>query len=536
MNALLEKFRTCGLGVFSVALLLISNACADDLWLPSIFSEGMVLQREMAVPVWGRATPGAKITATLYRGGDKLAEVSTTAAETDGRWRVDLPPQAGGGERHSLLLTAKTPDSAKEEMRLFSNVLIGDVWLICGQSNAQLPMDACAEREDAIARRHEFPLIRVAATGARNSHEVTKPQEDTRGFWGPVKWEDAAWTVTRNSSYDVPGSSSGVSYFFARALSEWMGGEIPIGMLEVTQILPVETWMDPEVASDVPELARLIGQGYPHATGRSFLANIAPLAPYALRGVIYYQGEANASRSFEYYHGLKTVIASWRRAWARPNLPFLIVQLPGYMGSGDGNHPRSPLDMPEDLLRVFDGRNVDHPYCFIREAQLRVSREVPGVGLTVIIDKGEKYDIHPPQKQPVGERLARLARTTAYGDNTVVGEGPVPSDFRLEGDRYVISFGAGAPLTGLAESPGGGLKGFELRNAEGTWHPAEAVIQDAIVIVQAQNVSQPTGVRYAWAGFPEVSLYDTTGLPATPFVSPPPDLTKQPKPAAPTTE
>lgn len=499
---------------------------AESLWLPSIFSEGMVLQKDMQVPVWGRAAPGAAVTATVYKGGDKLAEATATAAADSGRWRVNLPPLAGGPDRQTLLVSAKGPEKGREELRMFTNVLIGEVWLICGQSNAQFPVQECAEREDILKHRLEYPLIRVNLIGRRipESFTITETQEDVHGFFGPAKWEDASWTVTRDSSKDIPGNSSAVSYHFARALSRHFGPGVPIGMLEVTKILPVEAWVDETLAAGVPELKHLLGRGYPSATGRAFKSDIAPLAPFAMRGAIYYQGEMNARRSSDYYHGLKTVIASWRRAWERPDLPFLVVQLPGYMGSGDGNHPRHPLDMPAEMLKVFDGRNVDHPYCYIREAQLRVSRELPGVGLTVIIDKGEKFDIHPPCKGPVGERLALLARQMAYGDKQAVGKSPTPTDFHRDGDRFVVKFdGFGSGLV-AAE---GGLKSFEIRDAAGVWHPAAAEIKNDTVAIRAEGVTEPAGVRYAWAGFPEVTLYNKEGLPATPFQYPSPDLPAQ---------
>ncbi len=490
---------------------------AESLWLPSIFSEGMVLQRDVPVPIWGRAAPGATVTATVYDGGDKLAEGSATAAADSGRWRIDLAALPAGG-RYSLLLTAKGPEPRREEMRLFSNVLVGEVWVTCGQSNMIHPMNACAERDDAIARRHQFPLIRVALVGRRDTHETTAPQEEALGFFGPVKWEEAAWTVTRDSSKDIPGASPAVSYFFARALSEWLGGQVPVGMIDIGAILPVESWVDATVAATVPELEHLLGKGYPSATGRAFNANVAPLVPYAVRGAIYYQGEMNAGRPHDYYHGLKTVIASWRQAWARPDLPFLVVQLPGFIEHLAG---KTALDMDAASLAVFDAKNQDHSYCYIREAQLRLSREIPAVGLAVIIDKGEKFDIHPPSKRPVGERLALQARKLAYGDAAGVADGALPVDFRRRGDRWVVAFaGLGGGLVAAEE----GLRGFEVRDAAGAWHPAAATLAGDTVEVRSPEVPEPTGVRYAWAGFPEVTLYNREGLPATPFQHPPVDL------------
>jgi sialate O-acetylesterase len=506
-----------GAGFFVIALATTVGLAAESLWLPSIFSEHMVLQRGMPVPVWGRAKPGAPISVTLYDGGKKLAAGETTAAADTGRWRVDLPELPTGG-RYTLLIEAKGDTELETERLMFSNVLVGEVWLFCGQSNMLHPMNACAERDDAIARRDEFPLIRVAQVGRRGTHEITEPQEQTQGYWGPVKWEAASYLVPRSSATDISGSCSAAGYFFARALSETLGREVPVAVIEVGAILPAETWVDPELAAAEPELEHLRGKGYPNATGRGFAANIVPLAPYACRGAMYYQGEMNAGRSRDYYHALKTLIASWRKAWARPEMPFLVVQLPGFISHQAG---KTALDMDAASLAKFDGENRNHGYSFIREAQLRVSRELPGVGLAVIIDKGEKFDIHPASKRPVGERLALQARKLAYGDKQVIADGPLPREFRPEGGQFVIRFdGVGGGLM-AAE---GGLQGFEIRAAAGTWHPAVAEIKGDSVTVRAADVAEPVGVRYAWQGFPEVTLFNREGLPATPFQYPPPEL------------
>jgi len=495
----------------------VAGFANDSLWLPSIFSENMVLQRELPVPIWGRAKPGAPVAVTLYDGGKKLAGGEAVADAKTGRWRVDLPALPTGG-RYTLLIEAKGKSELETERRMFSNVLAGEVWLFCGQSNMGFPMNDCAERDDAIARRQEFPLIRFVQTGHRATHEITEPQEEVQGFWGPVKWEDAAYQVPRSSSTDVSGSCSAVGYFFARALSEALGREVPVAVIEVGAILPVQSWVDEAILETVAELAPLKGKGYPSATSRAFKANVAPLAPYACRGAMYYQGEMNGGDGVTYYHGLKALIASWRQAWKRPELPFLVVQLPGFITHQAG---KTALDMDAASLAKFDGENRNHGYIPIREAQLRVSRELPKVGLSVIIDKGEKFDIHPPRKRPVGERLALQARKLAYGDKQVVADGPLPRDFKREGERFVIRFdGLGGGLV-AAE---GGLKSFEIRDAAGAWHPALAEIKGDTVTVRAADVAEPSGVRYAWLGYPEVTLFNKEGLPATPFQHPPPDL------------
>ena len=488
----------------------------ESLWLPSIFSENMVLQQDMPAPVWGRAKPGARVAVSLYDRDRKLAAAETTAAPEGGRWRVVLPALPAGG-RYSLLIEAAPAGGEEAERRLFSNVLVGEVWLFCGQSNMMHPMNACAERENAIERRLEFPLIRVAQIGMRNSHQTTEPQDETQGYWGAVKWEDATYLVPRSSSTDIPGSCSAIGYFFARSLSEWLGRNVPVAVIEIGAILPVQAWLDEEVVEAVPELAPLKGRGYPDATCRAFKANIAPLAPYACRGAIYYQGEMNAGAGWTYYHGLKALIASWRKAWSRPDMPFLVVQLPSFISHQAG---RTALDMDEASLARFDGENRNHGYIPVREAQLRVSREIPKVGLVVTLDLGEKFDIHPPRKRAVGERLALQARKLAYGDASVVADSPVPRSFRREGARFIVAFdGAAGGLVARGKP-----RGLEVCNEAGEWRTASAVIKGAELEVWADDVPEPAGVRYAWLGFPEVTLFNSQGLPASPFCHPASDL------------
>ena len=504
-------------GLLALTLLFAAGpaAAAEPLWLPSIFSENMVLQREMPVPIWGRATPGKTVTATVYAGGKKLAGGEAVAA-ADGRWRIELPVIPAGG-RYSLVVEAKGASEADTSRRLYSNVLVGEVWLFCGQSNMIHPLNACAERYDAIARAAEFPLIRIAQVGSRDSQETTKAQEETLGYWGPVKWEEASYQVPRSSVTDIPGSCSAIGYFFARSLSARLGGKVPVAVIEVGAILPVQSWVDEATLRGVPELAPLEGKPYPDATCRAFAANVAPLAPYACRGVMYYQGEMNGGGGSTYYHGLKALIASWRRAWGKPELPFLVVQLPGFIRHEAG---KTALDMDAASLAKFDGENRRHGYIPIREAQLRVSREVPRVGLVVSLDQGEQFDIHPAKKRAVGERLAMQAARLAYGDTSGVAESPTPIGFTASGDTFTIRFdGTGGGLVSR-----GDLAGFEIADTAGTWHPATARVEGDEVVVRAADVPKPAGVRYAWQGFPPVALFNKEGLPATPFCHPPVDL------------
>jgi sialate O-acetylesterase len=484
--------------IATTALLLNLSSAAwaeATLWLPGMFGDNMVLQREMPVPVWGRAEPGSTVSVTLYDGETKLAGGETVAAADTGRWRVDLPALTAGEGRRLVV-------ESRDLSRTFENVMVGEVWIVCGQSNMGMNVGSSAEREDAATHRGEYPMIRfVSADRGGKTHEITEPQEDVGGG----KWRNTAANA---------GSLSAVGYFFARELARWFDRKVPVGIISVVAILPVQSWIDvPELAS-APQLASLKGRPYPSATSRAFMANISPLAPYAVRGVVYYQGEMNGGNGPVFYHGIKALMASWRRVWNNPDMPFLVVQLPGFISHQAG---KTELDMDAASLAEFDGKNQNHGFIPVREALLRASREDPRLGMAVTLDLGEKFDIHPPRKRAVGERLALQARKIVYGDAEVLADSPVPRDFRREGDAFIVSFdGVGGGLKAREE-----LKGFEVADAAGAWHPAEAVIRgDNTLAVRAAKVPEPAGVRYAWLGYPEVTLFNKEGLPASPFQFP----------------
>jgi sialate O-acetylesterase len=214
-------------------------------------------------------------------------------------------------------------------------------------------------------------------------------------------------------------------------------------------------------------------------------AMLAPLAPYAIRGAIFYQGESNASRSAQYRRLLPATIADWRRTWGQGDFPFLYVQIAPYVGQP-----------PE-----------------IREAQLLAWQETKNTAMVVTIDVGDADDIHPANKRPVGERLARAARAVAYGES-VVYSGPVYAGVSFDGARAVLRF---THIDGGLVAPGGTLTGFTAAGADGEFHAAEAVIEGDTVIVTSPEVAAPTAVRYGWANVASGNLFNTAGLPASPF-------------------
>jgi sialate O-acetylesterase len=214
---------------------------------------------------------------------------------------------------------------------------------------------------------------------------------------------------------------------------------------------------------------------------------IAPLQPYAIRGVIWYQGEANSGQAQLYRRIFPNLVSDWRRAWAQGDFPFLYVQIAPFH------------EMPPE----------------IREAQRLSLATIPNSAMAVTIDVGDANDIHPTDKKPVGERLALAARALAYGEQ-IEYSGPLFESFQIDGQRAVLKFSHAAD--GLV-AQGGELKGFTIAGADKVFQPARAVIVGDTVEVSTDGVSAPTAVRYAWANVPEGNLYNRAGLPASPFAT-----------------
>jgi sialate O-acetylesterase len=218
-----------------------------------------------------------------------------------------------------------------------------------------------------------------------------------------------------------------------------------------------------------------------------FHGMVSTVVPYAIRGVIWYQGEGNAGRHEHYAELSKLMIADWRNRWGQGEFPFLLVQLAAYEPGGD-NWP------------------------FLREAQFQ-TLEMPNTGMAVAIDIGDKTDIHPKNKQDVGARLALAARAVAYGED-IEYSGPVFRDMRIDGSEVRLSFDH---VGGGLQAKGEPLKGFTVAGADGKFMPADAKIDGIHIVVSSPSVAEPKSVRYDWAAYPDGNLYNADGLPAVPF-------------------
>jgi sialate O-acetylesterase len=483
---------------------LLASTCASlraEVRPNSLFSDGVVLQRGGSVPIWGTASEGEKVT-VKFQG----QTVSTSAK--DGRWLVRLKHLKAGG---SFTLAIAGDNSI-----LITNVLVGEVWLCSGQSNMAFPLSRAENAPQAIPAADD-PELRLY-TVPRGATDT--PLKDVPGVWKECTPETAT-------------SFSAVAYFFGRDLRRALN--VPVGLIHSSVGgTPAEAWTSHQTLESDPALkaipesqaarvkaydpvaaaqkhqqalarhkeavakARAEGKQPPAAPrapvdpSRSprrpsalYNAMIAPLQPFAIAGVIWYQGEANATRAAEYQKLFPAMIRNWREAWGEGDFPFLFVQI--------APHERMT---PE-----------------IREAQLLSWQKVPRTAMAVITDIGNETNIHPTRKEPVGDRLALAARAIAYGQKLEYS-GPVYRSMKVKGNQVILSF---MHIDGGLEAKGGELKGFTIAGADGSCASATAKIEGKKVIVESPSGAAPTAVRYGWSNTPNVNLFNKEGLPATPF-------------------
>lgn len=488
---------------------LAPRAAAPALRLPAFFSDHGVLQRDQPIPVWGWSAPGADVRVSF-----RDMNVHATA-ERDGRWRVNLPAMAASAVPAELVVRAGG------ETHTVADVLVGEVWICSGQSNMEwtVAQSADAEREIAVA---QFPAIRHFRTARAPS---ATPRDDVAGAWKPA----------------VPGSVgafSGVGYFFARDVHRALGG-VPVGLINNSWGgKMIEVFLSPaaiartphgsaisqrwgterdELTARIPVYPNLLAEWNvartaalaagatfdrpkptdpqtvrdQHRPGCAFNSLVHPLVPYAIRGVLWYQGEHNATRAHEYRSLLGAMIADWREKFQQGDFPFYFVQLANYAA-------------PTDRSRVA--------WAELREAQ-RQTLTVPNTGMAVTIDIGAADDTHPRNKQDVGARLARLANAKTYG---LGGEwsGPMLRAATRDGDTLHLEFDHVVDGLVAKRDP---LPGFELAGRDGVFRAAQGTLRGGRVVVRAAGVAGPVAVRYGWANAPEAALFNSAGLPAGPF-------------------
>lgn len=406
-----------------------------DVTLPKVIDSNMVLQQKQPLPIWGKADPGEKVVVKIDR-----AEVSTTA-DAKGDWKVELPAMKADGKTHQMTV------SGKNEIKL-DNILIGEVWLGSGQSNMKMGINACGPRAKKDAAAANYPKIRLFSRQPKNR--------------APGPWAECSPTVLGDPAYGNWGGFSGALFYFGERLHKEL--DVPIGLISSTKGgTPIAAWTPPD--------------------GELHTSMTAPVVPFAIRGMIWYQGEANLGMGLKYAESQKTLIKSLRGLWGY-DFPFHFVQLPPYKAKGK---------MPT-----------------FWEAQAS-SLKIPDTGMIVTTDIGGS--VHPLNKWDVGSRLALWALAKQY-KKEIVYSGPLYKSKTVNGNKIQLTFAHGG---GLKSRDGKPLNLFEIAGADGKYVPANAVIQGDMVVVGADGVASPVNVRFGWNEVVKPNLVNEAGLPASPF-------------------
>ena len=448
--------------IVAAALFAAPRAADARMSANGLFSDNAVLQQGIKVPVWGTADDGEKITVSIAG-----QTVETTA--TGGRWQVELAPLKAGGP---YTLAIDGPND-KIEAR---NVLVGEVWIAGGQSNMEMKVNnsANAAAEIAASANPKIHLITIP-----HHQKATKPATNVQGKWVECDPKSV-------------GDFSAVAYFFGRALQKQL--DVPVGLINCNVGgTTAERWMSKVAFDAEPALKDMPRTQKDKGDFDLYNGMLHPLIPYGIRGAIWYQGESNAGQAWDYRTLFPTMIKCWRDDWKQGDFPFLFVQLAPYMKIS--NQPQ------------------DSNWAELREAQLLTTMRSPNTAMAVITDVGDEKDIHPKRKQAVGERLALAARALAYGGK-VEYVGPTYESLTISGPEAILHFKhVGSGLVAKGEQ----LTGFTIAGDDKTFHNAEAKIAGDTVVVSSSDVAKPVAVRFGWANYPVVNLWNKEGLPASPF-------------------
>lgn len=484
--------------------------------VPKFFSEHMVVQRNKEVVIWGKAAANQPVIVTF----DKAK--TETQADSDGHWKATLPAMKAGGPFKMTIGT----NAAKPEI-VWSDILVGEVWLCSGQSNMQWTVKASGDAANEIANA-QHPMIRHIGVERKQSNVPT--YDIGKGTWKVCTPENT-------------GEFSAVAYYFARTLNKNL--DVPIGVINSSWGgTRVEPWTPPVGFANVPALADISKKvtlwtaGTPERTEvlnkhvnatEKWLASakqaiesgdgmvtasptfpaglvpgashqeptklynhmIHPLVGLPIQGAIWYQGESNHNEGMLYFEKKKALINGWRKLWGQGDFPFYFVQIAPYQYGNED---------PTILARFW-------------EAQTKVT-EIPNTGMVVISDIGNLKNIHPANKQDVGARLAAFALKNDYGKDVIAG-GPVFESMEVNGNELTLTFSNVGE--GLKSNDGQPLSHFEIAGAKSGFKPATATIDGDKVVLKSAEVANPLAMRFAWHKLAEPNLVNSAGIPSSAF-------------------
>jgi sialate O-acetylesterase len=513
--------RTLFAAVMGGTALLAGTWARADVKLPAVLADHMVLQQGMPVPIWGTADAGEEVTVSF---GQQKQEAK---ADDKGHWEVKLTPLTASDKPETLTVSGKN----KVEL---TDILVGEVWICSGQSNMEFGIRNATNGAKEVEEANH-PLLRLF-TVPKSIQET--PQSDLKKQPPGGEWFACSPTTVGEGGW---GGFTAAGYFFGRDLQQDL--KVPIGLIHTSWGgTPAEAWTEKSYLESDPDLkpieertekewaeasamkakgeklmaewkekadkAKQDGKPEPKKPNLprdpsqnpnlgSVLYNgmITPIVPFAARGAIWYQGESNAGRAWQYRKLLPAMIKSWRDVWHEPDMDFYIVSLANFQ-----NPPKDP---------------GESDWAELRDAQAFTAAQ-PHNGQALAIDLADAKnpgDIHPKDKQDVGRRLELLALAKTYG-KTVEYSGPVYKDSKTDGDKVVIHFSF---ADGLTAKGGDEVKGFQIAGEDKKWHWADAKIDGSDVVVSSKEVEKPAAVRYDWANNPQGNLYNKAGLPTAPF-------------------
>lgn len=448
--------------------------------LPNFFTDNMVLQQKTKVNFSGKASPSAQVSITTSWNGKKYE----TEADAEGAWRILVQTPTYGGPYEVVV--------SDGEALTLHNILIGEVWFCSGQSNMEMPLAGWGKIQhyEQEIEKADYPSIRLLQV----LHAAGQTPTDEAKLW------DGGWQECNSKS--IPEFSS-TAYFFAREIYEKT--HIPIGLIHSSWGgTYVEAWMSEQTLTKYAVLKEAYDKmktievsSFDAKNGNQptalYNAMVKPFIGFPIEGAIWYQGESNAGRAVAYRDLFPAMIKDWRSKWGVGDFPFYFVQLANYMKKEDAP--------------------IASDWAMLREAQT-YALKLPNTGMAVIMDIGDKDDIHPKNKQEVGRRLALLALNNTYRQKNSCS-GPNLKSHKIKANEILLRFdGKGSPLILKGN---GGNHTFAVAGNDHKFYWANAKIQENRIVVSSPQVKEPVAVRYAWANNPDADLFNAEGLPAAPF-------------------
>ena len=447
--------------------------------LPALFSDNMILQQKSNAPMWGWANKNESI--LIRTSWDSI--LYKTKANDQGKWKIAMKtPKAGGPYTIEVY-------QGKDEI-VIKNILIGEVWLCSGQSNMEMPLKGFSGQP---VKNSNETIVKSTNTNIRlitiPRATVLEPLDDFEG-----KWETASPKSTANFS--------ATGWYFGSLLQEVLN--VPVGLIHVSYGgSSMEAWMNQEMLKDfasakIPTKKEDLAKDPNRVATTLYNGMLSPVIGYGIKGCIWYQGETNYERASEYTALMKKMVSSWRGMWNEGEFPFYYAQIAPFNYASF--HPK-------DYLEKYNS-------AYLREAQLKASKEIPNSGMAVLMDIGEENSIHPVDKEKGGSRLAYLALTKTYGIEGFEFESPKYKALEIKDNLVTVSFDdAPNGITAYGKE----VNGFEIAGEDKVFYPAKTEVRRKSVVVTSDKVAKPVAVRYLFKDFAKAELFSTGGLPVSSF-------------------